>query len=124
MHERHKIILRDKFGVQRAELLIRKIEANEEAATSNNQNREAREKVEREELLHRAIPKKELLDGEVYFGMCERLTHNETAKWNAEKQKFIVKKQEIFGLIDFEIDHIEDVIKNGFAGFVPFEILK
>ncbi len=125
MENRHKTLLIEKFGLQRAELIIKKIIITEQANKVRNEELAIKHDKERTELINKSIPKADLTDGEVYIGFCERLTHNKFAKWNATKEVFLVEKY-IFGMLikDFEIDHIADTKENNLAGFAPFEIKK
>ena len=73
------------------------------------------------ELLDKAIPKKELEDGAWYD--CDKdakkvARFDGIAQWNAKKQEFLAPGQQQFGM-DGWLDHWEDAINNGYAGFVP-----
>ena len=60
-----------------------------------------------------AIPKKDLIDGQVYVGNHRNCT---LAKWNKEKNKFDHWRYK-FGWIEDDCNHFED--DDGFALFVP-----
>ena len=60
-----------------------------------------------------AIPKKDLIDGQVYVGNHRNCT---LAKWNNEKNRFDHWRYK-FGWIEDECNHFED--DDGYALFVP-----
>jgi hypothetical protein len=60
-----------------------------------------------------AIPKKDLIDGQVYVGNHRNCT---LAKWNKEKNKFDHWRYK-FGWVKDDCNHFED--NDGFALFVP-----
>jgi len=72
-------------------------------------------------LLAKAIPKKDMEDGIWYD--CDRdakrvARFGGKAKWDADRQMFLAPGQQQFGM-DGWLDHWEDAIKTGYAGFVP-----
>ena len=60
-----------------------------------------------------AIPKKDLVDGQIYIGEHRRTT---IAKWNQEKNRFDYMRYK-WGWFQDECNHFED--DDGFALFVP-----
>ena len=73
------------------------------------------------ELLKKAIPKAEMEDGVWYD--CEDDAKSVArfggkAKWDKERDMFLAPGQQQFGA-DGWLDHWEDAIDNGYAGFVP-----
>jgi hypothetical protein len=96
-------------------------------ATTNNERREiAIQKIEYNrnrdlELLDKAIPKERLKDGAWYD--CDTdakkvARFGGKAKWVKEKGMFLAPGQQQFGMNGW-LDHWEDVINDGYAGFVP-----
>ncbi len=63
-----------------------------------------------------AIPKKDLIDGQVYIGNHRNTT---VARWNEKKNKFDHMRYK-FGWIEDECNHFED--DDGFALFVPIRL--
>ena len=63
-----------------------------------------------------AIPKKDLIDGQVYIGKHRNTT---VARWNAQTEKFEHMRYK-FGWIEDECNHFED--DDGFALFVPIRL--
>ena len=63
-----------------------------------------------------AIPKKDLIDGQVYIG---RHRNANIQRWNAKKNKFDHMRQK-FGWREDECNHFED--DDGFALFVPIRL--
>lgn len=63
-----------------------------------------------------AIPKKDLIDGQVYIGNHRNTT---VARWNADKNKFDHMRYK-FGWMKDECNHFED--DDGFALFVPIRL--
>ena len=63
-----------------------------------------------------AIPKKDLIDGQVYIG---RHRNANIQRWNAEKNKFDHMRYK-FGWMKDECNHFED--DDGFALFVPIKL--
>lgn len=73
------------------------------------------------ELLERAIPKQRLEDGVWYdcdFEGKKVARFQGKAKWNKKREMFLAPGQQQFGT-DGWLDHFEDVIDKGYAGFVP-----
>ena len=64
-----------------------------------------------------AIPKKDLLDGQVYIGRHRRCI---AGKWNAYIRKFLYNREKWGGIITDDCNHFED--DNGFALFVPIRL--
>jgi hypothetical protein len=64
-----------------------------------------------------AIPKKNLIDGQVYIGDHRRCI---AGKWNAATQKFLYKRNKWGGTILDDCNHFED--DDGFALFVPIKL--
>jgi len=63
-----------------------------------------------------AIPKKDLVDGQIYIGEHRRTT---IAKWNQEKNRFDYMRYK-WGWFQDECNHFED--DDGFALFVPIRL--
>jgi len=63
-----------------------------------------------------AIPKKDLVDGQVYIGNHRNTT---VARWNQETNKFDHMRYK-FGWLEDECNHFED--DDGFALFVPIRV--
>lgn len=63
-----------------------------------------------------AIPKKDLIDGQIYIGNHRNAN---IQRWNAEKNKFDHMRYK-FGWMKDECNHFED--DDGFALFVPIKI--
>jgi hypothetical protein len=63
------------------------------------------------------IPKKDLIDGQVYIGQHRRCV---AGKWNANIQKFLYNREKWGGTITDDCNHFED--DNGFALFVPIRL--
>lgn len=63
-----------------------------------------------------AIPKKDLVDGQIYIGEHRRTT---IAKWNQEKNRFDYMRYK-WGWFQDECNHFED--DDGFALFVPIKL--
>lgn len=63
-----------------------------------------------------AIPKKDLIDGQIYIGEHRNTT---IARWNAETNKFDHMRYK-FGWTKDECNHFED--DDGFALFVPIKL--
>ena len=73
------------------------------------------------ELLKKAIPKEDLEDGAWYDCEDEAKTvarFGGKAKWDKERNMFLAPGQQQFGM-DGWLDHFEDAIKTGYAGFIP-----
>lgn len=64
-----------------------------------------------------AIPKQDLVDGQVYIGDTRNAT---AAKWNAEKQEFEYWRYKFGNSYIDTCNHFED--DNGFALFVPIRL--
>jgi len=64
-----------------------------------------------------AIPKKDLIDGQVYIGRHRRCV---AGKWNTSIQKFLYNRDKWGGMIPDDCNHFED--DNGFALFVPIKL--
>jgi hypothetical protein len=64
-----------------------------------------------------AIPKKDLIDGQVYIGRHRRCI---AGKWNASIQVFLYNREKWGGTITDDCRHFED--DNGFALFVPIRL--
>lgn len=67
---------------------------------------------------YRAIPKKELVAGKEYNGVCRNASK---AVWNGEK--FVYDRHKLGGKYTEKIDHFEDDKECGFDVFVPIEEL-
>lgn len=63
-----------------------------------------------------AIPKKDLIDGQTYFGKCRNAR---TAIWNKERNCFVYKRNKFGYVFDEDINHFED--DNGYDLFVPIK---
>jgi hypothetical protein len=63
-----------------------------------------------------AIPKEDLIDGQIYIGEHRRTT---IAKWNQEKNHFDYMRYK-WGWFEDECNHFED--DDGFALFVPIKL--
>ena len=63
-----------------------------------------------------AIPKKDLIDGQVYIGSHRNTT---VARWNLEKNRFDYMRYK-WGWMKDECNHFED--DDGFALFVPIRL--
>lgn len=63
-----------------------------------------------------AIPKKDLINGQVYIG---RHRNADVQRWNAEKNKFDHMRYK-FGWMEDECNHFED--DDGYALFVPIRL--
>lgn len=63
-----------------------------------------------------AIPKKDLIDGQVYIGQHRNAN---VQRWNAQKNKFDHMRNK-FGWREDECNHFED--DDGFALFVPIKL--
>lgn len=64
-----------------------------------------------------AIPKKDLIDGQVYIGRHRRCT---AGKWNVILNKFEYNRDKWGGIIPDTCNHFED--DDGFALFVPIRL--
>jgi len=64
-----------------------------------------------------AIPKRNMVDGQVYIGRHRRCV---AGKWNASIQKFLYNREKWGGTITDDCNHFED--DNGFALFVPIRL--
>ena len=64
-----------------------------------------------------AIPKKDLIDGQVYIGRHRRCI---AGKWNASIQHFLYNREKWGGTITDDCRHFED--DDGFALFVPIRL--
>lgn len=67
---------------------------------------------------HRVIPKKELVAGREYNGVCRNVS---TAIWDGEK--FVFSRRKPGGKYAKQIDHFEDDQECGYDVFVPIEEL-
>lgn len=65
---------------------------------------------------YRAIPKKELVAGKEYNGVCRNASK---AVWNGEK--FVYDRHKLGGKYTEKIDHFEDDKECGYDVFVPIE---
>lgn len=63
-----------------------------------------------------AIPKKDLIDGQIYIGDHRNAN---IQKWDEKKNKFIHMRYK-FGWVEDECNHFED--DDGYALFVPFKL--
>jgi hypothetical protein len=63
-----------------------------------------------------AIPKKDLIDGQIYVGEHRR---TDIARWNEKENKFIYMRYK-FGWREDDCNHFED--DDGFALFVPIRL--
>jgi len=64
-----------------------------------------------------AIPKKDLIDGKMYYGKCRNANE---AVWNEKRGVFTYKRNKFGHVFDEEINHFED--DSGFDLFVPIKI--
>lgn len=64
----------------------------------------------------KAIPKSELVKGEIYQGECR---NSEDARWNGKK--FVYKRCKFGDVFDEEINHFED--DDGYDVFIPMKII-
>ena len=78
------------------------------------------------EVLEKIIPKNKLENSATYLAMegTERLCrHIEEAKWDKKEQKFWYTRNKFGHEFEDLIDHFEDVINDGYAGFTPIKKL-
>ena len=66
-----------------------------------------------------AIPKKDLIDGQVYIGEHRRCN---VAKWDKEKNHFTYNRHKFSFTFEDRCNHFED--DNGYALFVPIKLGK
>jgi hypothetical protein len=122
MEQKHKNIILEKFGIEKGTKIIDRINNATEKMDLEEELYNQKITLNAKEVLSLAIPKEDLIDGEVYFGQCLRLGAN-SGKWNSKTEKFTVRRYK-FGWYDFDIEHLEDEIDGHYDGFAPMKILE
>jgi hypothetical protein len=64
------------------------------------------------------IPKKDLVHGEYYYGDCR---NSDTARWNADMNRFFYNRTKFTMKFVEDINHPED--DNGFDLFYPYKLI-